>query len=149
MHPFTLAAVNAANLNSIVFFIVGGAVLVAWSYLEYRAARLWHETARLALEKGQPLPPWIGDEDYGEEAPAATTTVAAAPPSRRRPGLLGGLLLVAVGAGLYLGLERSAPTLSHFAAVPAFTGAALLLHSLIDALLPRKNPEAGDRAPLS
>ena len=143
-----LAAGAAANLNTVVLLIVGGAVLIAWSYLEYRATRLRHETARLALEKGQPLPPWIGDENEDGAATTSTATPAVAP-SRKRPGLLGGLVLVAVGAGLYLGLERAAPTLSHFAAVPAFTGVALLHHGLLDALLPRKNPEAGDRSPQS
>ncbi|HET6437450.1 MAG TPA: DUF6249 domain-containing protein [Anaeromyxobacter sp.] len=58
-------------------------------YAVHRNSRLRHETIRIALEKGQPLPPNLLD-----------------PPSRRRDpvqkDLRSGLLLVAIGLGVGL-----------------------------------------------
>ncbi len=37
---------------------LAGVVVVCSLYFQHRRREMWHETARVALEKGQPLPPW-------------------------------------------------------------------------------------------
>ena len=67
-------------------------------YFHHRRQALWHETARIALEKGQPLPPLPNDE------PAQSH-------EDKKNDFRGGLVLIAVGAGLYLFLAacRTSP----------------------------------------
>ena len=79
----------------IPIFIVGivfsfSAIVVATVfYSRYRERRLWHETIRLALEKGQAPPPeWFRD---AQDAPRA-----------RRNDLSRGVILLALGAGISL-----------------------------------------------
>jgi len=85
-------------------------------YAVHRAQRLRHETIRLALEKGQPLPADLLD-----------------PPARRDPKLRDlrrGLLLLAFGIGvcLYLGLSPLAGVHREWPAgfVPGLMGLAYL-----------------------
>ncbi len=102
MNLLPLAAAASANLNLIALYVVIGAVLIAWSYLEYRATRLWHETARLALEKGQPIP---------EEAQATTQAKGKIERQRRKHGgndLRAGLILLGIGGGIYAALPQPA-----------------------------------------
>jgi hypothetical protein len=86
------------------------------AYGRHRNQRLRHETIRLALEKGQPLPAEILD-----------------PTDRRDPSLRDlrrGLLLLAVGAGacLYLGLSSIAEVHREWPAglIPGLMGLAYL-----------------------
>jgi len=86
------------------------------AYARHRNQRLRHETIRLALEKGQPLPPEILD-----------------PVDRRDPALRDlrrGLVLVAIGLGvcIYLGLTPLAQLHREWPAgfVPACIGLAYL-----------------------
>jgi hypothetical protein len=104
-------------------------------YFHHRRQALWHETARIALEKGQPLPPL-------QDGPTDK------PDDHKNNDFRGGLVLVAVGAGLYLFLNAF---LGHafglVGAIPGFIGVALLLYGLLNVLFGRKDKPAADRLP--
>lgn len=118
--------------------IIGGltfAILLIRFGLNFvqRRQELWHETARLALEKGQPLPPMPRDmqpaKDKEDESDLRT-----------------GLVMIAVGAGLYLFFKflfGGWMGMAYVGAIPGFIGAALLLHALGKAAFGRKNPPSG------
>lgn len=105
-------------------------------YFEQQRRRLWHETARLALEKGQPLPPSI-------DAPA--------PENRRgyRPArdIRRGLVLMSVGVGLYFFLGHVAPDVATVGAIPGLIGVALLLFGLFSRFALPQAPTDDDRLP--
>ncbi len=108
-------------------FVLAGVITVAAMYFRHRRRELWHETARIALEKGQPLPPQNPDED--DEVETSTEHRTADHDVR------GGLILIAVGAGLWVMFGAMSPSLRYVGAIPGFIGVALLLF----ALLTRKN----------
>ena len=100
---------------ALVGFIIG-AVL----YYKHSREAMWHETARLALEKGQPLPAPPGAE---EPAPLQIKTTHG--------DIRAGLILIGVGAGLAIffkciGLRDG----MGIGAIPGFIGVALLLFGL-------------------
>ena len=133
MNLLPFAATDAANLNLIVLYIVIGAVLIAWGYLDYRATRLWHETARLALEKGQPIP---------EQAQATAQVRNKLDRHRRKHGgndLRAGLILLGIGSGIYAALPSNGSSLMLFAFVPGGVGVALLLSGIVSAFAGRKD----------
>jgi hypothetical protein len=86
-----IAGQITAILVSTVFFLFCGAVVIGTLYFRNRAREMRHQTIRIALEKGQPLPPDL------LEVP-------------RRPGsdLATGVKLIALGGGisLFLYLEH-------------------------------------------
>ena len=99
-------------------------------YFHHRRQALWHETARIALEKGQPLPP-LQDQE------------TSPPREHKNNDFRAGLVLVAVGAGLYLFLSAIlGRSFGLVGAIPGFIGVALLLYALLKALFSRK-----DKAP--
>ena len=49
--------------------IFAGAIAISAMYFKNRQRELWHETARVALEKGQPLPPMPDSEEGAENQP--------------------------------------------------------------------------------
>jgi len=99
-----------------------------------RRQELWHETARLALEKGQPLPSPLA----GEDAPGQAKT----PPNDFRTGLI----MLATGAGLYLFfLEFMGGWLRFIGAIPGFIGVALLLYATLQFIFTRKDPPPAAR----
>ena len=109
--------------NLIVIFAFVVVLVVIKNIFRMRQSQLWHETARTALEKGQPLPP------------------GAAPAS----GCGGqhwtcGLIWIAVGVGLYLVNDGD---VRNWAVLPICIGVALLLASLIGALF--QPSKSGDR----
>ena len=100
------------------------AIIVAVvAYARHRAQQLRHETIRLALEKGQSLPPRLLEE----------TTVLSEKAIRRSPerDLRHGLVLLALGVGLslYLGLTQGFGQGTHWAVgfIPGFIGVAYLI----------------------
>ncbi|HTN52395.1 MAG TPA: DUF6249 domain-containing protein [Anaeromyxobacter sp.] len=68
---------------STFFFLAGAAVLIGALYFRHRSREARHQTIRLALEKGQPLPPELLEL-----------------PRRHRNDLSIGVKLVAVGTGI-------------------------------------------------
>lgn len=129
--------------------LVGG-LLVALTlpaiamYYHHRRQQMWHETARLALEKGQPMPPQPRDDDEAENTPppgvAYDDWIETKRAQERRHDIKGGLVLIAVGAGLYL-MMGSGSVGRFIGAIPGLIGAALLLYALFN------KPSAGSRPP--
>ena len=97
-------------------------------YFKYQRQRLWHETARIALEKGQPLPVNSAKDEQESHSP------------RARNDLRTGMILIAVSVGLMLtpwrfnGLEQ-VNGLWFGAAIPGCIGVALLLNALLTAVV--------------
>lgn len=92
-----------------------------------RQQKLWHETARLALEKGQPLPaqPASGFHDRTDSKGG-------------RNDIRTGLILIAVGVGLAVFFKTvGARDAMGIGAIPGFIGVALLLFGLFS---PRSSP---------
>jgi hypothetical protein len=111
-------------------FLMGPVVIFIVFQSIQRRHQLWHETARVALEKGQPLPPMPAD-------------VAPPPPSDTKPGndIRTGLILIATGAGLFLFLNALVGRgLGLVGAIPGFIGVALLLFGLLNAATKRGGP---------
>ncbi len=145
--PLPLAAVFGLNVPEIVTFVIplagiilGGAIAVSAMYFKHQRRRLWHETARIALEKGQPLP----------------TSADLHPPRTERMAdgdipvahdIRGGMVLIAVGLGLWLMFGQFADRLRFVGAIPGFIGVALLLFGIGRVLFGRKPSERNDRAP--
>jgi hypothetical protein len=126
-----IIAVGGGMLISIVV-IVGGLIIA------HHRQKLWHETARLALEKGQALPAQL------DEAPQSQPRQRTVGPGR---DLRAGLILIAVGAGLYLFLGTLVgQALGLVGAIPGFIGVALLLYALLSTLFNSKDTPPADRS---
>jgi hypothetical protein len=128
-----LAEISGAQWIAIAA-IVGGlsfSILLIIFGLKFvqRRQELWHETARVALEKGQPLPPLPADMRH-EKHPEQNNDFRT------------GLILIATGAGLYLFFVTFLPPLRFVAAIPGFIGVAMLLYAILNALLGRKDKPA-------
>ena len=109
-------------------------------YFYNQRRRQWHETARVALEKGLPIP-----TPSGEEEPAT------GPADQRysvRNDLRAGLILIAVGSGLYLGFAsgglRGFPMIGAY--IPGFIGVALTLNGIITAVTAPKSGSGTDES---
>jgi hypothetical protein len=121
--PLILAEISGAQWIAIAA-ILGGltfTILLIFFGLKFvqRRQELWHETARVALEKGQPLPPLPRDMQAPRSEPRRATDFRA------------GLVLLATGVGLYLFFQTFLPALRFVAAIPACIGVALLLFLLL------------------
>ena len=113
--------------------IFAGAIIFIAMHFNHRRQELWHQTARLALEKGQPLPAF----DSAGRAEMAQT--ARAQP-RWRGYLIGGMINIAVGAGMFVALSQISNTsfnVGYFGFIPLFIGVALLLGAVIEGLASR------------
>lgn len=100
---------------------LGLAGIIFGSLDKMQKRRLRHELLRVALEKGQPLPPELLEE----------------PPARRgRDDRRSGLIALAVGAALYLFLGALIPEqgVKWVALLPGFIGLALLLNWALERL---------------
>jgi hypothetical protein len=125
--PLPVAGLFGISVSEIVTLfipiagmILGGIMGVTAMYFSHQQRRQWHETARLALEKGQPVPP-----------PPSGKIPGGAPASSERNDIRTGLILVAVGFGLFLffkGLDARA--VAQIGAIPGCIGGALLLYGL-------------------
>lgn len=121
-----VAIVSGISLTAV--FIVYGLKFVQ------RRQELWHETARVALEKGQPLPPLPSDM-RSDKDPAEANDFRT------------GLILVATGAGLYFFfLSLFGGWMAYVGAIPGFIGIALLLFATLNAWIGRKD-KPSDRPP--
>ena len=130
----TLATLQLDNLVTwLPFFVIGtGALIVAVVfYFRHERRRLWHETARLALEKGQPLPLSIQDQDNASESKSKPSPLQ---------DLRTALILIALGIALrYEGLPG--------AYITGGIGLALLLFAAITALFAPKSSDTTPRTP--
>jgi hypothetical protein len=114
-----VAIIGSFLMGPVVIFIVFQSI--------QRRHQLWHDTARVALEKGQPLPPMPAD-------------VAPPPPTENKPAndIRTGLILIATGAGLFLFLNSLVGRgLGLVGAIPGFIGVALLLFGVLTAVIKR------------
>jgi hypothetical protein len=134
-------------LVPIAAIILGGVITVSSMYFKHQRERQWHETARIALEKGQPLPP------YGDERPDDSDRVIRRKESDARDSsqndVRGGLVLVGVGVGIWLMLSSLAPQLRAVGAIPGLIGVALLLYAAGRAFFARNSSDSDRRPPQS
>ena len=129
------------NIPWVAIIAVGGSmvmtivVIIGGLITAHHRQKLWHDTARLALEKGQPLP---GREE--ETAPPRPQTDGTGRDLRT------GLILVACGLSLYLFLGALlGPALALIGAIPGFIGVALLLFGCLSLLFKRKDSPPASR----
>jgi len=136
LHSLNLARIDAnipqlfALLIPIAGVIAGAVIVMALIDSHNKRRQMWHETARLALEKGQPLPLLFENQD---QAPRSRARSDAADDIRT------GLISLAVGAPLYLFLGP------WVGAIPCFVGAALLLFGLVRLIAQRRAKEQDSR----
>lgn len=98
-----------------------------------RNQELWHETARVALEKGQPMPAMPGGPEPVKQ------------PYRPANDIRTGLIMIATGAGLFVCLNFLVGSwLAYVGAIPGFIGVALLLFGLLSQALQRKPAPPAD-----
>lgn len=128
-----LGGAEIGIIFAVVGMVFGGVMGLAGMYFHHQRQRLWHETARIALERGQPVPP---RDSYGSDDDDKTDGTK----NRANHDVRGGLVLIAVGAGLWLMLGGIAGNLRYVGAIPGFIGVALLLYALLAAVFGRKNP---------
>ena len=115
-------------LIPIAFFAMIAAIVIAPRYLRSREREKLQETLRLAIEKGQPIPP---------EIVAAIASDARPPPSPDRD-LRRGIIWLAVAAGLaalggamWVHHGEATFALLGAAAFPGFIGLAFIVIALI------------------
>lgn len=112
----------------IVVLAVGCIIVVSGMYFEHRRRQLWHETARIALEKGQPVPAAVAESNFlGTQAPKP-----ADPGSRSRGYFISGVMNIAIGIGLVISFQHFLPLVSYLAAIPICIGVALLIGSWVE-----------------
>jgi Domain of unknown function (DUF6249) len=136
--PHVLA--DFSNLPWVALVSIVGSFLIApiVIFIVFRSIQrrheLWHETARVALEKGQPLPPMPADVAPPSE------------PAKPANDIRSGLILVAVGAGLYVFLGSLVNrSMGYVGAIPGFIGMALLFFGLLNRSS-KSNPPPSDRS---
>jgi hypothetical protein len=102
-----------------------------------------HETARIALEKGQPVPAFADSWNGRREKRGQQKTWVGL--------MIGGFVNVAVGVGTYimLGAIPGAYVARWCSLIPGLIGVALLLSALIVALTAPTQSDSGDHPPLS
>jgi hypothetical protein len=157
-HPSLSFLLGGPELLTILLLcaaaLATGIVIVALAF-KHQQRRLWHETARAALEKGQPLLPYPGAQKHEIEKAwhaFAMNQMAANNDFRRfrcRRDLRGGLVMLAIGAGIFLGLASidHGERLRVFAFVPGCIGLALLANGLVNVAFPSKEANSTDRPP--
>ncbi len=105
------------TIKLLVIFSFVIVVIAIRNFTRLQRQKLWHETARAALDKGQPLPPDFISGRW-ENGPR----FAGGWPLSR------GLILIAVGVSFHL-IDK--PGLRAWAPLPLCVGAAFLVISLI------------------
>jgi hypothetical protein len=136
---------DLTNLPWVAIIAVGGGLVLAGVVASIaiifgikhseRRQQMWHETARLALEKGQPLPPLPED---------------LRPPEKKEEcedDFRSGLISIATGAGIYLFfVAMGLHNLRFIGAIPGLIGVALLLHAILKSLFGSKRNDSTDRS---
>lgn len=121
---FGLQGMELAVIIAIVGMIFGGIMGIAGMFFEHQRKKLAHDVARLALEKGQPVPPEFAGEEHRRSHRSS--------PDLNHHDLRGGLVLIGVGAGVFLFLKAvSGFNVALLGTVPAFIGIALVVNWLL------------------
>jgi Domain of unknown function (DUF6249) len=126
---------DISSLPWVAIIAVGGGILltivviVGGLLFANRRQQLWHETARLALEKGQPLPAALDESAEEREPYKAGNDIRA------------GLILIATGVGLFLFLGALVSRgLAYVGTIPGLIGVALLLYGVLTGAAKRNDP---------
>ncbi len=129
-----------------IIFGCGVPIVIVWSvlYFKHRREALWHETARLAIEKGQPVPAMPDPDLSGQPPPAADAAewLRIRRQARRSKDIRGGLILVAIGAAFFFAHHQGALSFGGAGLFPAYIllgiGAAMLLNAMLGAMFTGK-----------
>ncbi len=128
------------DLIVIFAFVIAIIAISKWS--RYQRDKLWHETARIALEKGQPVP---------DRWPSFAAGANRWERRRWRWSWFGpwwdirrGLVLLAVGGALYFALDRSA---RDWMFLPMAIGSVYLLFGAVRLMAQGPNDESDPRDP--
>lgn len=141
-----------ADSHPPIFYVmmipIAGLVFAAFStvislHFRNEEKKRMHETARIALEKGQPIPSFA--------QPPATVEACG---SRQRTWvglLIGGLVNIAVGFGLFVMLASipGAYVARYCGLIPGLVGVALLLAALIVGVTSPSHSDRGAPPPMS
>jgi hypothetical protein len=135
--PFAAATYHAGIIIPFVALAIGPIIVFITFYFKNQRRRLWHETARVALEKGQPLPADPEVKILGQQEGARS-------PLRdvRR-----GLILLAVSVGLYLGFRENERQVLVGSYITGCIGIALLISAALTALFGSKSTNQNPRPP--
>jgi hypothetical protein len=126
-----LAELSEHEWTLLIIFVFVAAIVGMKTFFRMQREKLWHETARAAIDKGQPLPPaaanWSG---YGRWGRCGGAWVWGR-----------GLIWIAFGVGLYLvdkgGIGKWAP-------LPFCIGVAMLVVGLIQSFCSSKDDNSGN-----
>jgi len=133
--PWVALAAIAGSFVLAIIIVVGGLIFA------HRRQALWHETARIALEKGQPLPPLPNERDEPQQPGPAPG------PAR---DLRTGLICIGAGVGLFLFFDALLGRwMAYVGAIPGFVGLALLLFAILSLAFNRSEKSPSDRPPQS
>lgn len=121
----------------LVGILLGGILAIGGMCLKHREREQWHQTARVAMEKGLPVPAYPADPSEGWQPPAGMSFAewdAARRQARRHRDLKAGLILLAIGAAFYFGFEEG----QFIGMIVGGIGAALLTVVVIDRVISRR-----------
>lgn len=124
-----------SQLHLIVIFAFVIVIVAIRRFFRWKRQQLWHQTARIALEKGQTLPL----DAFSEGSCFGGGRDGYGPMGELRRGLV----LIAVAGGLYLGLNGDA---RNWAALPGLIGVAYLLFALFSWMRPKGSTQTNDPA---
>lgn len=121
----TIASTPTFSNFALLLMLIGMAflfiatIVIAAFFFQYRKMKCWHETTRLALEKGVTPPP------MPEEL--------ASSKKEYKPDVGHGLVVLAVGLALYFGLPQISPSIPLIGAyITGFVGIAIILSALFN-----------------
>ncbi len=132
MNPLPLAEFDARLLGILIpvsgfAFVIS--ILLIRSKIRMQRNKLWHETARLALEKGQPIPipPSAIENDPVDASGEKQNSVAN--------DIRTGLILLAIAGGSFFSKKEGMPLPSAAYYVTGFLGLAFLINAAIGKFL--------------
>jgi len=128
-HSVSFSHQGGSELPLIIIFGFVLSMIFIIRIFRYWREKMWHETARVALEKGQPLP---------EHFPVHRGCWGRGLEFRR------GFILFAACLGMYISLPERARV---FAVIPGFIGVAFVILGLLSYLLPNRASVPRDRDP--
>jgi hypothetical protein len=135
--PFAAATLYSGIIIPVIAMAIGPIIVFTALYFKNQRRRLWHETARVALEKGQPLPadPEEGTRRQSDDARAPLRDVRTA------------LILLAVSAGLYLSFRENERQMLVGSYITGCIGIALLISAALTAFFASKSSDQKPRPP--